>query len=85
MNIHDFLNESSYIIAAVIWVLSEIIKKTKTINENYLPLMLLPLSILFVIWINGFSPESVAQGILAVGEALLIQNIVIAIRRLASN
>lgn len=72
MNIWDFLQENNYLVAAVVWVLGEAIKKTDRLNEKYLPLILMPFSVLLSFWLIGVSAQSFAQGILCVGGAILI-------------
>lgn len=72
MDIMQFLQENNYIIAAVLWVIGELIKKTELIQEKYIPLFLLPFGIVSAFWALGFNANSFFQGILCVGGAVLI-------------
>ena len=50
-----------------LYVLGMVLKDTEKIKDKYIPLILLPISVLFSLLITGLSTDGVIQGVLATG------------------
>ncbi len=69
-NFIQYISENALILIPVLYVLGTIIKNTKTINDKYIPVILLALGIAFSSFMNGISADSVIQGVLVTGTTV---------------
>lgn len=71
MDILKYINENYLILIAVLYVLGVFFKNTSKIPDWIIPWLLLFVSIVFSIWIGGFTANVIIQGILVAGAAVL--------------
>lgn len=69
-NLISFVPEQLLILVAAIYILGEGCKKYPALDNKYIPAVLLVFGIIFSVWILGFNPTSVLQGILCWGTAI---------------
>jgi len=71
MDFINYITENALILVPVLLVIGAILKNTERIKDKYIPLILLPAGIILSVWVmNGFTADSVIQGILVVGAAV---------------
>lgn len=70
MDLMQFVPQQLLILVATVYVLGIGLKKTEKIKDNFIPIILIVFSIIFSIVIQGFSGESILQGILCWGVAI---------------
>lgn len=71
MEIINYITENALILIPVLLVIGAILKNTERIKDKYIPVILLPVGIILSVWVmNGFSADSVIQGILVTGAAV---------------
>lgn len=69
-NLISFIPEQLLILVAALYVIGAGCKKYKQLDNKYIPIILLVLGIVFSIWMLGFNPSSILQGILCWGVAI---------------
>ncbi|WP_079757413.1 phage holin family protein, partial [Clostridioides difficile] len=62
--------EQLLILVAALSIIGKGCKKYKQLDNKYIPIILLVLGIGFSIWMLGFNPSSILQGILCWGVAI---------------
>lgn len=67
MEITSYLSEKMFPLVIFLYVVGMILKDTERIKDKYIPLILLPVSVLFSLLLTGLSPDGVIQGVLATG------------------
>lgn len=67
MEITSYLSEKMFPLVIFLYVVGMILKSTERIKDKYIPLILLPVSVLFSLLITGLSVDGVIQGVLATG------------------
>ena len=67
MEITKYLAENMLPLVPFLYVVGMILKDTEIIKDKYIPLILLPVGVLFSLLISGLSPDGVIQGVLATG------------------
>ena len=67
MQITKYLAENMLPLVPFLYVVGMILKDTEKIKDKYIPLILLPIGVLFSLLITGLSPDGVIQGVLATG------------------
>lgn len=70
MEITSYLSENMLPLVVFIYVVGMILKGIERIKDKYIPLILLPIGVLFSLLITGLSPDGVIQGVLATGVAV---------------
>ena len=75
--IKEFVIDQALIIIPVLYVIGTIIKGTEKINDKYIPLILLPISIIFCFFVVGFNVQGAIQGILACGTAVYVNQLLV--------
>ena len=75
--IKEFVIDQALIIIPVLYIIGTIIKGTEKINNKYIPLILLPISIFFCLFVVGFNVQGVIQGILACGTAVYVNQLLV--------
>ncbi|MCC0642102.1 MULTISPECIES: phage holin family protein [unclassified Clostridioides] len=69
-NLISFIPERLLLLVVALNVLGFGFKKYKQLDNKYIPVILLVLGITFSIWMLGFKPTSILQGILCWGVAI---------------
>ena len=75
--IKEFVIDQALIIIPVLYVIGTIIKGTEKINDKYIPLILLPISIFFCLFVVSFNIQGVIQGILVCGTAVYVNQLLV--------
>ena len=75
-DIIKYITEQAIILVPVLYILGMILKSVEWFHDKYIPLVLLPIGILFSIWIMGFSADSFMQGILVTGAAVYVNQLI---------
>lgn len=70
MDLVQFIPEQLILLVISIYILGTACVKYPKLDNKYIPVVLLLMSILFSIWILGFNPTSILQGILCWGTAI---------------
>ncbi|MGX9756025.1 phage holin family protein [Clostridioides difficile] len=74
-NLISFIPEQLLILVAALYVIGAGCKKYKQLDNKYIPVVLLILGIVFSIWMLGFNPSSILQGILCWGVAIGVNQV----------
>ncbi|MER0279712.1 phage holin family protein [Clostridioides difficile] len=69
-NLISFIPEQLLLLVVALNVLGFGFKKYKQLDNKYIPVILLVIGIVFSIWMLGFNPSSILQGILCWGVAI---------------
>ncbi|HGM1082323.1 TPA: phage holin family protein [Clostridioides difficile] len=69
-NLISFIPEQLLILVAALSIIGKGFKKYKQLDNKYIPIILLVLGIGFSIWMLGFSPNAVLQGIICWGISI---------------
>lgn len=69
-NLISFIPEQLLLLVVALNVLGFGFKKYKQLDNKYIPVILLVLGVTFSIWMLGFKPTSILQGILCWGVAI---------------
>ena len=72
----SFITEKALILIPVLYILGMILKNTEKVPDKYIPLILLPIGILFSIGLLGLSIDSVIQGILITGATVYVNQLI---------
>lgn len=67
MDFKQLVVEKGFILIPVVYIIGNILKGTKKIPDNYIPIMLLLVSVTLSLGWLGVSVSSVLQGVLIVG------------------
>ena len=70
MDFTSYLVDNALILVPVMYFIGFCIKNTKVIKDKYIPIILLPIGILFFFFFLGFNVNSVIQGILITGATV---------------
>ena len=76
-SIKDFIIDQALIIIPVLYIIGTMIKGTARIDDKYIPLILLPISIIFCLFMVGFNVDGVIQGILVCGTAVYVNQLLV--------
>ena len=72
MDIINFIIEEGLIMIPVLYIIGEIIKFTGVLNNKWIPLTLLVVSLLFTpLLLGGFTPYNIVQAVLVTGVTVL--------------
>ncbi|HBF2807946.1 TPA: phage holin family protein [Clostridioides difficile] len=69
-NLISFIPEQLLILVAALYVIGAGCKKYKQLDNKYIPVVLLILGIGFSVWMLGFNPVAVLQGVICWGVAI---------------
>ncbi|MDN4763624.1 phage holin family protein [Clostridioides difficile] len=69
-NLISFIPEQLLILVAALSIVGKGCKKYKQLDNKYIPIILLVLGIGFSIWMLGFSPNAVLQGVICWGISI---------------
>lgn len=77
MEFIQFIAGEGLIMIAVLYIIGQIIKNTKTIPDKWIPVILLVLSILLTpLVLAGYTPENIVQAILIAGATVFSDQVV---------
>lgn len=77
MEILNYIIENRLILIPVLYIIGEFIKKTKTINNRWIPLILMVIGVLFSILMGGDKIiNNIIQGVLVSGVTVLGNQII---------
>ena len=72
MDIISYIIEEGLIMIPVLYIIGEIIKFTGVLNNKWIPLTLLVISLLFTpLLLGGFTPDNIVQAVLVTGVTVL--------------
>ncbi|HBG0291773.1 TPA: phage holin family protein [Clostridioides difficile] len=69
-NLISFIPEQLLLLVVALNVLGFGFKKYKQLDNKYIPVILLVIGIVFSIWMLGFNPVAVLQGVICWGVAI---------------
>lgn len=76
MDILQYVLEEGLVMVPVLFVLGEVIKHTELLDNRFIPVVLLVVSILLTPWLlGGFVAMNIVQAILVVGAAVLTNEV----------
>ena len=76
MEFMDYIVENALILIPVLYIIGTFLKGLEIINDKYIPLILMAFSIAFSVAMLGLNVDSVIQGILIAGTAVLSNQLV---------
>ena len=76
MDFTAYVSEGALILVPVIYIIGMILKGTEKINDKYIPIILLPISIILSILSFGLNINSAIQGILVTGVAVYANQLI---------
>ncbi len=77
MEILNYIIENRLILIPVLYIIGEFIKKTKTINNRWIPLILMVIGVVFSILMGGDKIiNNIIQGVLVSGVTVLGNQII---------
>ena len=72
MDIISYIIEEGLIMIPALYIIGEIIKFTGVLNNKWIPLTLLIVSLLFTpLLLGGFTPDNIVQAVLVTGVTVL--------------
>lgn len=72
MTFLNYVIENRLILVPVLYIIGEFIKKTKTIDSKWIPMILLVIGIIFSVFMNGNTIiNNTIQGVLVAGVTVL--------------
>lgn len=75
MDLIKFVPEQLLILVPALFMIGFWIKNTNIIEDCYIPFILMAISIIFSIFIMGFTSVAILQGIICTGVAVLVENV----------
>lgn len=76
MDFTQYITENSLILIPVLYILGLMIKQSESIQDKFIPLILLWLAICFSLFLEGLSIHSVIQGVLIAGTTVYTHQII---------
>ena len=76
MEFTNFIMENALVLIPALYVIGFILKKTESVVDKYIPVILLPIGVAGAVAVMGLSAESVIQGILVTGATVLTNQVV---------
>ncbi len=72
----SYITDKAIILVPALYILGMILKGTERFPDKYIPVILLPIGIVFSVWLAGLSVDSVIQGILVTGASVYINQLI---------
>lgn len=69
-NIFSYICDNAIILIPVLNILGYMLKSTQNVSNKYIPIILLPVGVIFSMYLIGFNVNGVIQGILITGCAV---------------
>ena len=76
MDFFSYITENALILIPVLVVIGQIIKNIQLIDNNWIPLILLPLGVAGAMALGGWTVDAAIQGVLVAGAAVYSNQIV---------
>ena len=76
MDFFSYITENALILIPVLVVIGQIIKNIQLIDNNWIPLILLPLGVAGAMALGGWTVDAAIQGVLVTGAAVYSNQIV---------
>lgn len=76
MEFTNFIMEKALVLIPVLYIIGFILKKTESVADKYIPVILLPIGVAGAVAVMGISAESVIQGVLVVGATVLTNQVI---------
>ena len=71
-----YLFEEALVMIPALYIIAEIVKKTNVIDNRWIPLILLALSLAFTPWLlGGYTPQNLIQAVLVAGGEMVIYQV----------
>lgn len=70
MDFVQLIPEQLMLVVVCVYILGSACVKYPKLDNKYIPLVLLTFSIVFSVWVLGFNPTSILQGIICWGTAI---------------
>lgn len=71
-----YLFEEALVMIPALYIIAEIVKKTNVIDNRWIPLILLGLSLAFTPWLlGGYTPQNLIQAVLVAGGEMVIYQV----------
>ena len=67
----NYISSYALILIPFLMIIGAVIKNTKTIKDEFIPIILIGIGIAASILMNGFNMDSVIQGVLVAGASVL--------------
>ena len=72
LNILKYILPEAVVIIVALWVIATVIKRTEKIDNRWIPLILLALSLIFSpLVLGGYTPDNFVQAVLVTGAEML--------------
>lgn len=72
----SYITDKAIILVPALYILGMILKGTERFPDKYIPVILLPIGIVFSIWLAGLNVDSIIQGILVTGASVYINQLI---------
>lgn len=72
----SYITDKAIILVPALYILGMILKGTERFPDKYIPVILLPIGIVFSVWLAGLSVDSVIQGILVTGASVYVNQLI---------
>ena len=76
MDLEKYIIEQALILIPVLYILGMILTGVKIVDDKYIPVILLPISILLCLFLVGFNVDAVIQGILVCGVTVYTNQLI---------
>ncbi len=75
-NILKYVIEEALVMIPVLWVIAEVIKRLNYIENRWIPLIVLSISLAFSPWLlGGYTPQNLVQAVLVAGGEMLLYQV----------
>ena len=76
LNLMEYILPEATVVVVALWIIATIIKRTKKINNDWIPLILLAISLAFTpLILGGYSADNFVQAVLVTGAEMLFYQI----------
>lgn len=76
-NILKYVIEEALVMIPVLWVIAEVIKRLNYLDNRWIPLIILSISLAFSPWLlGGYTPQNLVQAVLVAGGEMLLYQVV---------
>ena len=67
-----YINTNMHVLVPALWILGYVFKTLESVKDTYIPMLLIYFGIFMASGIQGFNMNTIIQGILVAGAAILI-------------
>lgn len=76
MDLMQYITENALVLVPVLYIIGMVIKNTKKIPDEVIPIVLLFIGVPLTMWMMGPRADSFIQGVLVVGAAVFANQVV---------